>query len=669
VLDKGRDVCYQSATAGCPNGYTLSGSVCVANPACSSGGTFEASLDRCTTPASYNCASGYSYDASLGECISAADCTGPGTLNKTVDQCQASYTFGCPAGFSLSGSVCQAAPSCASPGAYSPSFDRCDAGNDVCASGLTLDPSTDNCHTAATCDSGGALNPSSDQCELGYGVTCPAGFTLDAANNVCHADAACASGGALSTSLDRCTAPASYNCASGYSYDAGLGRCVTSASCDSPGALEPSRDRCEAGNGYSCPTGFNQDVPALKCYRTPGCVSPGAYSGTLNMCDAGVTKVCDVIGFSLDVPNDVCFAAAACGPLGSLNTATDRCEADATVNCGAWSYDATAGACHSPPVCDFGAYVASADECQAAITRDCGSYAYDDVSRNCFLAPFCAGSGLLSAELDVCVADATHECPPGYTWATLPVAKCEAIASCSSGTYDPAKDGCYQGDYNCPLGDYTCADIDGSGVNKCSSFQCVDMSVPSNVAQSTADTSTYQNDGVIDQSTGECSGMFIIFNGRGKECLQNGWDTTFFNCCNTDEGSFLFLKEACPQESVETVQAITAGRAHYVGTYCKREIKFIGCIQRADMYCVFGSKLSRIVHEQGRTQLQKFAPDGNWGSPTAPNCIGFTPEEFEMLDFSQIDLSEFFGDLSSSASSQVQQQIQDSFNTFQGNIR
>ncbi len=38
---------------------------------------------------------------------------------------------------------------------------------------------------------------------------------------------------------------------------------------------------------------------------------------------------------------------------------------------------------------------------------------------------------------------------------------------------------------------------------------------------------------------GDCVGEIKIFNGQGKECLQNGWDTTFSNCYNNSEGSFL----------------------------------------------------------------------------------------------------------------------------------
>lgn len=40
-----------------------------------------------------------------------------------------------------------------------------------------------------------------------------------------------------------------------------------------------------------------------------------------------------------------------------------------------------------------------------------------------------------------------------------------------------------------------------------------------------------------------------------------------------------------------------------------------------------------------------FGLDGAWGTPSEPNCRGFTTDEFQMLDFSKIDMSEYFADM------------------------
>jgi conjugal transfer mating pair stabilization protein TraN len=78
--------------------------------------------------------------------------------------------------------------------------------------------------------------------------------------------------------------------------------------------------------------------------------------------------------------------------------------------------------------------------------------------------------------------------------------------------------------------------------------------------------------------------------------------------------------------------------------------------------------MARIVHEQGRPQLKAFGPGGGWGTAKNPNCRGFTPQEFQQLDFSRIDLSEYFGDIQrdltqkiQGAQSTVQQKIQEHY--------
>ena len=51
--------------------------------------------------------------------------------------------------------------------------------------------------------------------------------------------------------------------------------------------------------------------------------------------------------------------------------------------------------------------------------------------------------------------------------------------------------------------------------------------------------------------------------------------------------------------------------------------------------CTFGSKLGRILQEQGRKQLGH-----GWG-----DCGGFSVAEIESIDFGSLDLSEFTGNL------------------------
>ncbi|MCY4552016.1 MAG: conjugal transfer protein TraN, partial [Defluviicoccus sp.] len=85
----------------------------------------------------------------------------------------------------------------------------------------------------------------------------------------------------------------------------------------------------------------------------------------------------------------------------------------------------------------------------------------------------------------------------------------------------------------------------------------------------------------------------------------------------------------------ELAKERNAGNTHYLGRYCSRKTFFGLCIRRSRAWCVFGSKLGRILQQQGRAQLGI-----GWGS-----CRGLTVAEVESIDFASLDLSEFTEDL------------------------
>ncbi|EFA7155540.1 conjugal transfer protein TraN [Escherichia coli] len=115
-----------------------------------------------------------------------------------------------------------------------------------------------------------------------------------------------------------------------------------------------------------------------------------------------------------------------------------------------------------------------------------------------------------------------------------------------------------------------------------------------------------------------------------------------------------YLMKACDQTSMETAMAADSGYCHEIGTYCKKKIPLLGCVQKATSYCCFNSKLARIIHEQGRPQLKNF---NGWGDASSPQCRGFSPEEFQALDFSKIDLSEYVEDMVKKATDEIQSNV------------
>ena len=105
------------------------------------------------------------------------------------------------------------------------------------------------------------------------------------------------------------------------------------------------------------------------------------------------------------------------------------------------------------------------------------------------------------------------------------------------------------------------------------------------------------------------------------------------NCCK-NSGLLVGLGN-CSASERELAEERNAGNTHYLGTYCSKKT-FLGvCIRRSRAWCVFGSKLGRILQQQGRAQLGI-----GWSS-----CRGLTVAEIEGIDFASLDLSEFTEDL------------------------
>ena len=105
------------------------------------------------------------------------------------------------------------------------------------------------------------------------------------------------------------------------------------------------------------------------------------------------------------------------------------------------------------------------------------------------------------------------------------------------------------------------------------------------------------------------------------------------NCCK-NSGLLVGLGN-CSASERELAEERNAGNTHYLGRYCSKRTFFGVCIRRSRAWCVFGSKLGRILQQQGRRQLGI-----GWGS-----CRGFTVAEIEGIDFASVDLSEFTQDL------------------------
>ncbi|MCY1168552.1 type-F conjugative transfer system mating-pair stabilization protein [compost metagenome] len=138
----------------------------------------------------------------------------------------------------------------------------------------------------------------------------------------------------------------------------------------------------------------------------------------------------------------------------------------------------------------------------------------------------------------------------------------------------------------------------------------------------------------------------------GANALIVGLDPTSIAVSLAINFMIEFLFSGCDQQDMETAMLRSSGMCHEIGSYCTSS--FLGiCLQKARGHCCFNTKLGRIIQEQGRPQLKAF--NGNlWGTAKKPMCRGFTPEEFQALDFSKMDLSEYYADIEARAQSDIQ---------------
>ncbi|OYW80510.1 MAG: hypothetical protein B7Z26_06390 [Asticcacaulis sp. 32-58-5] len=163
----------------------------------------------------------------------------------------------------------------------------------------------------------------------------------------------------------------------------------------------------------------------------------------------------------------------------------------------------------------------------------------------------------------------------------------------------------------------------------------------------------------MSQAGKDYAGTLSIMKGEALRCRKD--ILGFRNCCK-DSGWGLDIGLAqCDDQEKKLIEAQKAKATHYVGTFCSKKSFFGACLTKSMSYCGFGGSLGRIINEAGRSQIGK-----GWGSAKTPDCSGFTVEQFQQLDLSNVDFSEFYKDkmdaLTSPNADSTASRIQDSIN-------
>lgn len=705
--------------------YTYNAQIdrCERPPYCADGGVFNTTNNRCEIIVSNQCPPDYSYNENLDSCTKIPSCLGAGVYNQAEDACVSQVISECPNGFLMNGNICERSPVCSATGlTYHSGLDRCiDDAILTCPSGYSVQGNT--CVRNPTCPSGGTYNSVTNRCEnnpcqIGSCTEklplTPVGYQSLTAPSIQRWNCETWNGIVLFNSWYRAyeffaNSPiSSVDQFNSYNW-ANLGTITglsqsninawnsgSSVGCVINNTCEPVARTCGFPNQktirryyilkqkYTCSTNnidYNtvqdcnnscsacSDCPNgyLKtgdlCIANPSCSDGGIFNAATDRCEITTTPTCPP-GSVYDSGLLYCVETPNCGS-GSLNTATDLCEIVPTNTCPS-NYSLDGQICKSPAICNIGSYNSSLGLCQLSVADLCpNGYTYDSLNNVCTQNYTCFNNSVFSDSRNMCELEAIHTCSGNYQYNSANQI-CSAIPICQAGAFDPQTLKCYEGENTCPYGSqYPCRSYQGK--NMCSALNCAEVAGNETATDTTTGADDKKDDAPID-ANGVCQGNIYFFNGKDNRCRSWGVSLVGSGCCNKD--TYLMGTIDCEEDEKILSKQKKNGLCHYVGEYDSKHID-LGftevTTEKKKTYCCFNSKLARIIHEQGRPQLIDFSQEG-WGTPKNPVCRGFSPEEFQMLDFQKIDLKEWSADITTKSNESINTGIKDNIDGKNGNF-
>ncbi len=129
---------------------------------------------------------------------------------------------------------------------------------------------------------------------------------------------------------------------------------------------------------------------------------------------------------------------------------------------------------------------------------------------------------------------------------------------------------------------------------------------------------------------------FEIFKGEARHCSRNCLN--FKDCCRRLKGWGISIGLAdCKPEERLLSEMRAKNVCHPTGTFCSHRGLLGKCSTKTSTFCCFGTRLARLIHEQGRPQIGM-----GWGNPIEPQCQGLSVEQFSKIDLSNMNFSEVF---------------------------
>lgn len=145
---------------------------------------------------------------------------------------------------------------------------------------------------------------------------------------------------------------------------------------------------------------------------------------------------------------------------------------------------------------------------------------------------------------------------------------------------------------------------------------------------------------VLREAQNDLRAYQCIFKGTHRSCTRNC--VNFRDCCGSGKGWGVSIGlSSCNAKERELRTLRDRNLCVMVGTYCAERLPVVKtCIRKKTTFCCFGTRLSRLIQENGRRQIRR-----SWGSAEYPDCNGLSPKELSRMDFSAIDFSELFDDI------------------------
>lgn len=648
-LDMVSDVCATANTLACPASFVLNGSMCQIAPTCGLGGVYN--------PVSHVCDGGsdvcpvqWGLDTAKDVCYFASSCPPGGTFDISTNQCFLTATPTCP-----------------------------DPGNKY-----AYDVATDLCATPPVCTPG-AYDPATDVCAMAITPDCGPSYAFDAGRSVCTKIVACPadlayklnSTIAFSPSLNMCASDADHVCVPTYTYNSvPVTQCEAVPIC-TRGAFNPLDNSCSTGSG-NCPLGDYQCLPVagdpainpatqqkyLYCSpntctdNTQGMITnDDTTTGANDPADDGLTdqygnclstlylypgkdmrcRVYDKNGqinsYAKLVAQIVLAATGVGAALAGVMMGVAAAQVGLTVAGQVLTAAVNAALTIASNVAidaatgqlGQGTLIAAAMTAATVVMSAASAY---------FSAPNTFVAGATTTTTDTATGMTSTVTNNSMTTLQPSVFTEGAVANSTQGMTLISKVGgveTYSTAFN---------PISGMG-NLGGATTMVTVSTAANgvvsiVNQSVSTSAASMNALLMAQAT-KLADQWGPAMATG---MLSNYSAT--HCCYPDK-----MGASCNKDEFQEAKLQHGKMCHIVGTYCSS--KFLGwCLVSKQTSCCFNSMLARIFHEQGRPQLKSFG-EPLFGYPKSPRCRGFLQDEFQNLDFGQMDLSEYVEKISADA--------------------